>query len=67
MYLWCSKCLHATHKASWDVKGEKYGACIICGCSEYRNAVEWEKIAALNDYPPVPDRNEIYYQHPVLF
>lgn len=64
MYLWCSQCNHATPEASWTRTNHKYGVCPKCGCSSYRNAIEWEMIAAANNYPYVPDEKEIYLSHP---
>jgi NMD protein affecting ribosome stability and mRNA decay len=67
MYLWCSRCLHATAKISWTVTGAKHGVCPICGSSQYRNAVEWSVIAAANGYRDQPVTDKTYPLQPVLF
>jgi hypothetical protein len=67
MYLWCAKCNHAHLRTHWILKGAKYGVCPSCGCSEYRNALDWDPIAKVNDYPPEPNRSQVYPPYPVLF
>jgi hypothetical protein len=66
-YLWCSKCLRASLKSSWSVKGYKYGSCPRCGVTEHRNGVDWMMLVRTNDYPVEPVRDKIYVLHPTLF
>lgn len=67
MYLWCANCCHAHLREKWEVAGEKYGVCPTCGCSEYRNAVEWSVISQANDYEEIPNVTIPYPLQPVLF
>lgn len=67
MYLYCTRCLHATSDELWRLSLYPHGVCPKCGASGYRNAVEWVSIAAANSYPIVPDPEEVYQSHPLLF
>lgn len=66
-HLYCTKCLHATAQDRWRLSLYKHGVCPKCGCSGYRNTLEWGYIATANGYPSQPVDGQKYPVHPQLF
>lgn len=66
MYLWCSVCNRASLEVEWNTEKFKYGVCPVCGCSAFRNAVEWEAIYKVNEYESIPIQGQVYSLSPIF-
>lgn len=54
-YLWCKQCERVHTEEAWTRNGKfKYGTCPKCAAWQYRFAVNWLQIGAVNGYNEEP-------------